>query len=261
MSAADVYQHNPWRFPGNAPVYDACGMAGGSPTYKPTQLSFVDTQFAQQGNLGSKVLPKAPTGVVWAAGANVEAKWSLRANHGGKITRTAYLYFRLCHPSPLLCHPSLIFCFFQGGYSYRVCPLASELTEGCFQRHPIPFAKQTFLEFGNGTRIQIEGRFLSNGTQPAGSQWAMNPLPFASGGKGAEFQPPCIGPADLHSNTEWGLCAGRFPIDVSIVDVLQIPASLAAGEYVLGFRYDCEATAQVWASCADITVVDTAGTP
>ena len=27
-----------------------------------------------------------------------------------------------------------------------------------------------------------------------------------------------------------------------------------AQAYVLGFRYDCEATAQVWSSCADIEV-------
>lgn len=36
---------------GNAPVYDACGMAGGSPTWKSTSLSFVNTQFAKQGDL------------------------------------------------------------------------------------------------------------------------------------------------------------------------------------------------------------------
>jgi hypothetical protein len=27
------------------------------------------------------------------------------------------------------------------------------------------------------------------------------------------------------------------------------------GKYVLGWRYDCEATAQVWSNCADITLV------
>ena len=26
---ADVYRYNPWRRPGNAPSFDACGMAGG----------------------------------------------------------------------------------------------------------------------------------------------------------------------------------------------------------------------------------------
>jgi hypothetical protein len=37
--------------------------------------------------------------------------------------------------------------------------------------------------------------------------------------------------------------------------MVKIPADLKAGKYVLGWRYDCEATAQVWSNCADITVV------
>ena len=48
--------------------------------------------------------------------------------------------------------------------------------------------------------------------------------------------------------------SGRFPWDVSIVDWLVVPAHLEPGDYVLGFRWDCEATAQVWSSCADVTV-------
>ena len=27
----DIYKHNPWRSPGNAPTGDACGLAGGTP--------------------------------------------------------------------------------------------------------------------------------------------------------------------------------------------------------------------------------------
>ena len=37
--------------------------------------------------------------------------------------------------------------------------------------------------------------------------------------------------------------------------MVQLPKDLPAGEYVLGFRWDCEATSQVWASCADVTLV------
>lgn len=36
-----------------------------------------------EGDLGSKTLPKTPTGVVWKMGASVETKWAVRANHGG----------------------------------------------------------------------------------------------------------------------------------------------------------------------------------
>jgi hypothetical protein len=34
-----------------------------------------------------------------------------------------------------------------------------------------------------------------------------------------------------------------------VYDVLKVPEHLPAGEYVLGWRYDCEATAQVWSNC------------
>jgi hypothetical protein len=40
-----------------------------------------------------------------------------------------------------------------------------------------------------------------------------------------------------------------------VYDVVKVPVGLAPGKYVLGFRYDCEATAQVWSSCADVTIV------
>ena len=40
----------------------------------------------------------------------------------------------------------------------------------------------------------------------------------------------------------------------AIYDQLRVPAYLEPGEYVLGFRYDCETSAQVWNSCAEITI-------
>jgi hypothetical protein len=32
--------------------------------------------------------------------------------------------------------------------------------------------------------------------------------------------------------------------------MVEIPKDLKPGKYILGFRYDCEATAQVWSNCA-----------
>ena len=34
-----------------------------------------------------------------------------------------------------------------GGYQYRLCPLGEALTEACFQRMPLPFARLTQLQF------------------------------------------------------------------------------------------------------------------
>ena len=97
MSDGDVYQHNPWRAPGNAPVFDPCGMAGGSPSWVSTGLSFVDTPYGRQGDLGSSTLPPRPTGVSWRAGGEAVAKWTNRANHGGGYS---------CTPLPAPCGPS-----------------------------------------------------------------------------------------------------------------------------------------------------------
>jgi hypothetical protein len=41
--------------------------------------------------------------------------------------------------------------------------------------------------------------------------------------------------------------------DPSIVDVVKVP-NVKPGKYVVGFRYDCDATAQVWSNCADILI-------
>ena len=43
--------------------------------------------------------------------------------------------------------------------------------------------------------------------------------------------------------------------------VPQVPADLPLGEYALGFRWDCETSAQVWQSCADITIEQIFTTP
>lgn len=75
LSPEDRYRWNPWRAPGVAPIYDPCGMAGGAPEWRSTQLSYYNTRFAKQGDLGSKVLPPNPTGVMWRAGSTVETKW------------------------------------------------------------------------------------------------------------------------------------------------------------------------------------------
>ena len=56
------------------------------------------------------------------------------------------------------------------------------------------------------------------------------------------FPPPCDG------------CEGS-PHERAIRDVVKIPAHLKPGRYVLGWRWDCEATAQVWASCSDVELV------
>jgi hypothetical protein len=40
----------------------------------------------------------------------------------------------------------------------------------------------------------------------------------------------------------------------SVEDALKVPTDIAPGDYVLGWRWDCEKTSQIWSSCSDITI-------
>ena len=68
---------------------------------------------------------------------------------------------------------------------------------------------------------------------------------------GPQFAPPpgcdetCWGTSDNHT---LGLVLPE------IVDEVAIPADLEPGSYVLGFRWDCEGTSQIWQSCSDVTI-------
>lgn len=330
VAHASADKHNPWRAPGTAPVFDACGMAGGFTSEEPGEAKYTSTSLAKQGMLGSQ-LPPAPSGTVWTAGSEVQTAISIRANHGG-------------------------------GYSFRLCPASKTPTEACFQATPLPFVPgQQTLRWANGTELLINGTYVDVGTHPAGSMWAMNPLPYSNANSGPAFPPPChektahhpappagncsmvkTGPATgfeqctdafcstakeyaytgnvsildciaqckavncscfdynptsagthpfehcrvaaaaaydgvvpsgdhytAYRNPENpeptptpgpsgevtdGYCSGQFPYNVMILDTVSVPKSVPPGDYVLGFRWDCEKSAQVWAACADITI-------
>ena len=126
----------------------------------------------------------------------------------------------------------------------------------------MPFAGHSNLTLSNGTEIQLTSKFVSNGTLPVGSTWQVMPIPSTSQlGKqpkgipqtAFQFEPPCYEPV-LPTGLTQGRCSGEWTPNITIHDTLRIPEGLAPGEYVLGLRYDCEASAQVWASCADILV-------
>jgi len=240
-------------------VADPCGLAGGTPWGDDVSEwgEYASTTHAKHGDSGSKVLKKNATlGIsTWTIGQEVEVVWQITANHGG-------------------------------GYQYRLCPADRDLTEECFRETPLDFNqdKQHIL-LENGTRVHISGTFVSEGTEPMGSTWAMNPIPPTCLGGGCinapkvfnsswfndtckecplpvyhsdgiardctscdntflpSFDPPCEG------------CAGNEGT-ASVVDSVKVPSSLSAGEYVLQWRMDCEATAQVWTNCADVSLVN-----
>jgi len=67
-----------------------------------------------------------------------------------------------------------------GGYQYRLCPADAELTEECFQSHPVPFADGTStLRWAgkNGETVVFNATDVSVGTLPEGSTWRRGPFP------------------------------------------------------------------------------------
>jgi hypothetical protein len=96
-------------------------------------------------------------------------------------------------------------------------------------------------------------RYVTEGTSPEGSMWALNPVPrtwkslstgewagnYAQTGEG--FQPFCPNDEGDYS------CVGMWgPYNMEIVDMVKIPDDLPAGEYVLGWRWDCEYVVGGW---------------
>lgn len=242
-SKDDRYYFSPWRAPGSAPVFDSCGMAGGSPWsigapgWAPggaaaAGVRYMNTTYAKQGDLGSKVLPPAPSGTVWTAGELVEVSWTMRTNHGG-------------------------------GYQWRIAPAGGELTEAVFQQTVLEPEGMSSLRWGgkSGKQMWFKPTRVSTGTVPNGSTWTMNPLPRADSTKYPNamdaFPAPCYdpnAPADSEAAYQ-GLCSGWYgPDNLEIVDSVRLPARLAPGPYVVQWRWDCEESSQIWLNCADVTV-------
>ena len=124
----------------------------------------------------------------------------------------------------------------------------------------MPFADSSSLMMSNGTMVKLSSTFVSVGTLPVGSTWQMLGIPdthhVSPGGERSEdwtFPPPCYDPTPPRTLGQ-GICSGEWISNITMYDQLLVP-SVTPGEYVLGFRWDCEETAQVWSTCSDITIV------
>lgn len=244
-SKEDVYYYSPWRAPGAAPVIDACGMAGGR---FPGQgvggagAQFQNSSVMRQGDAGS-ALPRGPPAAVWRAGDSPEVGWTVMANHGG-------------------------------GYAYRLAPADAPLTENTFRKLPLAFDGPSALRWDGDRAADMRfdsaarGWQVSTGTVPAGSSWRKNPIPSGLWEReGPTFRPVCDESAACVRGYSTGGAAqgecrcsgwsngGPLLPNVEVVDRVALPASLSPGRYVLQWRWDCEESDQVWASCSDVQVV------
>jgi len=237
---SDWSYYHPWRAPGTAKLLNPCGLSGGSTKNNDIAGGYGwDTIVGVQGYPGTS-LPPVKYKTIWQRGSNVEVAWGIAANHGG-------------------------------GYQYRLCPKESDLTEECFQKNPLSFSQKTqILKWMNGDWLLINATLVP----VEDSTWMKNPIPACddpSGGfKGTNCENnPTFPPPQGCNETCWGYqpCYyGEFPDGCpgpiktkeipAIYDTVHIPIDLTPGDYVVGFRWDCEHTPQVWSSCGDVTIVD-----
>lgn len=254
-SIADIWKYNPWRAPGTAPVFDSCGMAGGNYYEVFNAGAYKTTKFAKQGDLGTKVLKPRPTGTVWPRGSVQKTRWELTAAHGG-------------------------------GYQYRLCPANETLNEACFSKNPIAFAKNEDGGYSHTVITSSTPYQVINATmveEGGGVGWMMHPM-------GYDSTAPCDwNPGAFGEHCTWhcprcgapwwaadGACpdskcshhpelpnisshyGDNYPHEAprgnTIEDSVMVPQDVAPGDYVLQWRWDCEATSQIWTSCSDITI-------
>ena len=270
-SDEDSYRFNPWRAPGRAPVVDACGVAGGEHGYQGLggESVFFNTSIAAKGDRGSVVLPPTPAALrpKWVKGTYVEVAWGVRYNHGGGYS------YRLCPAN----EPLTEACFQKTPLKFDRTRQALKWTNGSLS-YPMK-DKAVFVD--------------GNITFPAGSEWARNPIPRIWDSKVGLHDPDaCPGPSTREAGSPPGCLAFPAPCpwdtyttrglqncsagpdpgpmgrcdgdgasecasdktDVLISDYVYVPDDLPAGEYVLGWRWDGEETAQVWQNCADVSV-------
>jgi len=262
--------NNPWFYPGKAPLYSPCGMAGGSNT--PKNGFPGNGGYAPDGvthGFDGRMLPKVAD-VIWERGSVQEVAVDVIANHGG-------------------------------GDSYRLCKKNGpyELaTEECFRAGALKFhGDKSWIQQGEdkSSRVEIPAkRWVVDGIE-----WSKFPIPACGivlGGnsrginmdgtdrlqageecKTPQFEPPipglfgmgraqCVFPKIDQSNVG-GYFPGDIPCDeetfakveklwnVGVVDLVEIPNDLEPGEYLMSWRHDSEETPQIWANCADIIIV------
>ena len=114
---------------------------------------------------------------------------------------------------------------FQGG--------VTQITEKCFQDGHLAFVGQTKWIYKKIAESPYDEKNWEEvtavrtkiGTWPVGSEWT-------------KIEAPKDGPLPA-----WG-----------IKDLVQVPANLEPGNYVLSFRWDAQAASQVWSSCANMVL-------
>merc|ERR1719516_568637 len=207
----------PWNSPGTAPVASPCGTLGGWPQGCEGDGSgkFGD---CCSGNCDGFALGKNAEEYDWGSNETPVTEWL-----AGSYQEVKW-YVSANH---------------AGGYSYRLCKMPhggiKDVTEECFQQNPLEFEGDDQwvvyrADAHSGHRTRVSANRTTEGTFPKGSMWTMNPL----------FPAVETDPADHeHGQGE-------------VIDYVKVPENLEPGLYILGFRWDCKCSPQVWNVCSNI---------
>jgi len=261
----DFTKYNPWRAPGKAPVMDSCGIASGFAN--PPQPYVEIPRGYSGGAKGSEVL-QATAATYWKAGGTAEVGWGMSAQHGGGYS------YRLCPKNSKLneeCFQSNTLSFTNknssihfddgshadiqiptktyvapDGTQWRTNPIP-----GCACDNGLSCGGKDFLEksriagnHSHGASLYVEGS--CSGQYPKSTVYQRHGSATSDCPRGTMFE------AGFDQFTQGFLVGASNKF--SVMDEVQVPNK--PGEYVLGWRWDCEETDQVWTSCADIVITD-----
>ena len=111
--------------------------------------------------------------------------------------------------------------------SHRHSPADSDQSELCFQAHVLSFESNTskVLDQSGKLLATVPAMRTTENTVPPGSEWTKNPFP-----QEVELRDPALWPFED--------AVGRGPfLTMSVIDTVRVPADLAAGHYVLSWRW------------------------
>ena len=280
-SDEDFYFYMPWRYPGITPITDSCGVAGGVLPGQAKGVAgadYTETPLAKLGDLGSR-LPPMPTGTVWTAGGTAEVGWTQKAWHGGgyqyrlapaKGPLTEEVFQKMPLVSALV--GLLPAVRFRAQLIAQLRDKVAPVTFACVVSGEQEFVGNSSLRWGGegGERVYFnttERGWETRGVE--GAVWRKNPLspgPWSWQSYGQSTPPVCQEPAACAVRklrnpggvspcrcSGSGVCslAGHHESNcadmpqMEVVDVVRIPDNLPAGDYVLGWRWDCEQSTQV----------------
>lgn len=247
-SGVPTEQHcreHPWTAPGTAPIFSPCGHDGGNPTGCPVGNAGKDGCAAGGYGHGPDARewyqnrPRFQT--EWQAGSEVPISWGITANHGG-------------------------------GYSFRLCPKPDnlmDLTEECFQKGSLEFVGNTSTAIYDLDNLRERTEIPAYGISLPTGHWRQNAIPACGDASGGAILGLCTHPYQFPPRASHGKEVlggfsgspgiGGLPstqplLKWAVEDLVKVPANLAAGDYILSYRWDCEQTFQVWNMCGDIKI-------